>query len=383
MYAECKKKNVFLLYKIERDDDMSIGENIRKFRKDKELTQEQIADMLGVSTPAVNKWENGNSMPDIGILAPLARTLDTDLNTLLDFREKLTEKEIAEIAEEISFLFMEGKYEAGIEKAEFYLKKYPGCHELCLQFGVLFMGIDTLPQKEEKRFRDRCRKKSEALFQYAAQSQDRKTADAAIYYRIIQSMNQGNYEQAEELLKQLPDTIVKKEEIYPGLYMRQKKYSEAKETLENMMYSKLLSAMTSMDMYINICMEQGEMERAEKISEYFYHLAEYVKISALNPYSAFLTVALKQKKKKETWEFLEKFIAYYMNEENYKMDNHVLFSQMKTKTDGESMQAMYIRILKNMLDSMENGEDSEYLREDKDYEERMNHLKEICGLKEK
>lgn len=358
---------------------MGIGENIRKLRKDKELTQEQIADMLGVSTPAVNKWENGNSMPDIGILAPLARTLDTDLNTLLDFREKLTEREIAEIAEEISLLFMEGKHEEGIEKAEFYLKKYPGCHGLCLQLGVLFMGIDTLLQKEEEKFRDRCRRKAEALFQYASQSQDRKIADTAVYYQIIQSMNQENYEQAEELLKQLPDAIVKKEEIYPGFYMRQKKYSEAKEILENMMYSKLFSAMTSMDMYINICMEQGEMERAEKISEYFYHLAEYLKIPALNPYNAFFTVALKQQRQKETWELLEKFIAYYMNEENYKMDNHVLFSQMKTKADGESMHTMYTKILKNMLDSMENGEDSEYLRKDKDYEKRMNHLKEICG----
>lgn len=41
---------------------MKIGEVIRKYRKEKDLTQEQMANYLGVSAPAVNKWENGDSL---------------------------------------------------------------------------------------------------------------------------------------------------------------------------------------------------------------------------------------------------------------------------------------------------------------------------------
>lgn len=44
----------------------------------------------------MNKWERGNSYPDITLLPVLARTLRVDLNTLLSFREDLTETEIAE-----------------------------------------------------------------------------------------------------------------------------------------------------------------------------------------------------------------------------------------------------------------------------------------------
>lgn len=40
---------------------MKTGELIRSLRKEKKLTQEQVADLLGVSAPAVNKWENGVS----------------------------------------------------------------------------------------------------------------------------------------------------------------------------------------------------------------------------------------------------------------------------------------------------------------------------------
>ena len=47
-----------------------------------------------MTAPAVNKWERGASCPDLALLAPLARLLGTDLNTLLSFREELTGEEI-------------------------------------------------------------------------------------------------------------------------------------------------------------------------------------------------------------------------------------------------------------------------------------------------
>ena len=62
---------------------MQIHEIIRTRLKALGLTQEQLAGKLGVSAPAVNKWERGNSYPDITLLPVLARTLRVDLNTLL------------------------------------------------------------------------------------------------------------------------------------------------------------------------------------------------------------------------------------------------------------------------------------------------------------
>lgn len=52
---------------------MNIAESIRKCRKASGLTQEEMAKRLGVTTPAVSKWENGITNPDIALLAPIAR----------------------------------------------------------------------------------------------------------------------------------------------------------------------------------------------------------------------------------------------------------------------------------------------------------------------
>ena len=76
---------------------MNIGNVIKKYRKELGYTQEEMANRLGVTTPAVNKWENGNSNPDIELLAPIARLLHISLDTLLSFRENLTDLEIEEL----------------------------------------------------------------------------------------------------------------------------------------------------------------------------------------------------------------------------------------------------------------------------------------------
>ena len=67
---------------------MELGKVIRTFRKEKQLTQEEMARRLGVTPPAVNKWENGNSYPDITLLAPIARLLGITTDTLLSYRKE-------------------------------------------------------------------------------------------------------------------------------------------------------------------------------------------------------------------------------------------------------------------------------------------------------
>ena len=61
---------------------MKINEIIKKKRITLGMTQEQVADYLGVSTPAVNKWEKGGCYPDITLLPALARLLKVDLDRL-------------------------------------------------------------------------------------------------------------------------------------------------------------------------------------------------------------------------------------------------------------------------------------------------------------
>ncbi len=59
-----------------------IGARIMVLRKNKNMTQEALANMLGISPQAVSKWETGTTLPDILLLPIIAEALDTDINAL-------------------------------------------------------------------------------------------------------------------------------------------------------------------------------------------------------------------------------------------------------------------------------------------------------------
>ena len=65
-------------------EQQKIGKLISEKRKEKGITQQQLADMLGVTNKAVSKWENGKSMPDIGIIPELCKVLGVSISTLLN-----------------------------------------------------------------------------------------------------------------------------------------------------------------------------------------------------------------------------------------------------------------------------------------------------------
>ena len=61
----------------------SIGETIRNLRRERDITQESLASMLGVTSQSVSQWENGRTLPDISLLAPLAHIFDVSADVIL------------------------------------------------------------------------------------------------------------------------------------------------------------------------------------------------------------------------------------------------------------------------------------------------------------
>ena len=76
MYDKSKQYFSNISYWLIKIKERDVGVFIKKYGKEAGMTQEEMANRLGVTTPAVNKWENSNSKPDIELLAPIARLLD-------------------------------------------------------------------------------------------------------------------------------------------------------------------------------------------------------------------------------------------------------------------------------------------------------------------
>lgn len=125
-----------------------IGKAISEKRKELGLTQAQLGERLGVTAPAVNRWEKNLSFPDANLLAPLARCLHTDLNELFSFYTELSEEEIRRIGVNFTYrLFCDGGKSA-IAHIEKVFQENPSdgrlyCHIAELLDGYISFSDDT------------------------------------------------------------------------------------------------------------------------------------------------------------------------------------------------------------------------------------------------
>ena len=119
-----------------------LAENIRRFRKERSLTQEQLSEALGVTAGAVYKWEARLSIPDLELIIQMADFFDTSVDVLLgyelkDNRPEATVKRLQE--------YRRSKDWDGLAEAEKALKKYPHSFQIVRESAALYsaFGFET------------------------------------------------------------------------------------------------------------------------------------------------------------------------------------------------------------------------------------------------
>jgi len=75
-------------------DQVKIGAFLRELRKEKNKTQEEIADVFRVSSRSVSRWENGNTLPDLGMLVELADYYNVDISEIIDGERKSEDMDV-------------------------------------------------------------------------------------------------------------------------------------------------------------------------------------------------------------------------------------------------------------------------------------------------
>jgi len=121
--------------------DIRLGDNIKTFRKERKMTQEQLAEALGVTVGAVYKWESKASMPEIRLLLELADLFGTSVDALLGY--ELQSNSVDDVQERIQDYLRHKDFASAISEAEKALLRYPNsfrivrcCYDIFLRKGV-------------------------------------------------------------------------------------------------------------------------------------------------------------------------------------------------------------------------------------------------------
>ena len=123
---------------------LGIGGFIAARRKERGLTQEELADYLGVSKPAVSKWESGQTYPDIMLLPVLAAFFNTTVDALLGYEAQMTKGDIRKLYERMSAAFASEPFEKVRGECREYVRKYHACWNLLYSVALLLVNNAAL-----------------------------------------------------------------------------------------------------------------------------------------------------------------------------------------------------------------------------------------------
>lgn len=116
-------KRVILSLEAINMDQIKTGKFIVTLRKEKELTQEQLGEKLGVTNKTISRWENGNYMPDIEMLSLLAKEFDVSINELIS-GERLLIDDFKKAADNNLVMALNNSAFTLKEKIAFFKKKW-------------------------------------------------------------------------------------------------------------------------------------------------------------------------------------------------------------------------------------------------------------------
>lgn len=178
---------------------LSLSANISRLRKEHSMTQEQLAEALGVTFAAVSKWERGVSTPELNLIAEIADLFEVSLDALIgyEFRNNSRENVIARLKQYVHDRNNEDIW-IDIEKA---LQRYPNCFEVVYYIARIYR-VRGLTQKNIEYS-----KKALSLYSRACllikQNEDSKISDTSIQEEMAEIyLALGEYEKGIELLKQ-------------------------------------------------------------------------------------------------------------------------------------------------------------------------------------
>lgn len=177
---------------------IKLAENIKVFRKERKMTQEQLAEALGVTVGAVYKWEQDISKPEISLLMGMADLFGVSVDVLLGY-EWRTSNAGATI-ERIVALLKEKNYEEASIEAEKALKKYPNNFDVVYQSALVYLekGEDYQHRKAYVRAIELLEHACELL----SQNTDENISEVSIRTQIAKAyLLLGNTEKALSILK--------------------------------------------------------------------------------------------------------------------------------------------------------------------------------------
>lgn len=182
---------------------MSFGRVIKKLRRNADMTQEQLAELLSISPQAISRWETDTAMPDISFLRPLSNIFGVTADELLEIDVSRVNESIEKYKQSIAKFYKNHEYQEMLDLARFACKEIPNNLELVGQLASALTSGENVKNEENI---------DEAIFLYKLILE--KSVDNNLRFRATAALcrlyaeKKNDKEQALFFAKQLPKGFI-------------------------------------------------------------------------------------------------------------------------------------------------------------------------------
>ena len=258
---------------------MNIGNKIRELRKQRGITQEQLAESIGISFQAVSKWENNIALPDITLVPVLASYFGVSMDELFDFNLKEIEHAVRIITEK-AYQYRESNPDESRRILEEGLKKYPE-NDILLNNLLYVLDYSVKPDETIAIASKLIEKTNQNDVKYDA-----------LRFLAYAYKAKGDLESAEAAIEQIPEIYFTKLTEKAYLLSGKAKF-EAAEKQKWISFENLLQMMWKLAEYYE---ENGKIDKAIAETKKALNLISIIGNSQFDTYVKFFSKQIERLK---------------------------------------------------------------------------------------
>ena len=206
--------------------NLLIGENIKRIRRERNLTQEEVATHLGISFQSISKWERGDGYPDITMLPVLSNYFGISVDDLLGVSEIEKNDMYNKINNDWSNNNKIGLHSDNVLLMKQALKTFPNDALLLVQLSSSLEKLDGTEDEKTKYLRE-----SIAVQEQILRGEDSEVRGATLYNICFAYWKIGEYEKALETAMKLPNLYKARENALVCFLQGEERNKVAKEAL--------------------------------------------------------------------------------------------------------------------------------------------------------
>lgn len=286
-------------------DKWNIAENIVRQRHKKRVTQEQLAQFIGVTKAAVSKWETGQSMPDIVILPILAAYFDITVDELIGYVPQLSKEQIQKWYQEFAQKFADDPFEEVMAETQSYVKKYYSCYPFLFRVCVLWLNHFMLAEERQRQF-EVLELIAELCEHVRENCRDVRISDDVVVLQAMVHLQLGRTDKVVDSLEEIsrPNRLLGQSGIVlMQAYKMAGEVHKAESFMQVTMYQALYSLVGTAKEYV--CMHMNELAACEPTIDRIGQVEKTYHLGKLNPnliagfeYQAAMCYALHGEKEK-------------------------------------------------------------------------------------